>query len=249
MNNGCPEIPGEAAHQLIREWEEQQLQTKEKHIRFGLRKIMAEEMTTEEARVWLRECLRTGELNSETLAAWIGNQFPTFPAEWVGSVLPVETPDQDQIPWNRRVRRAHSQAKGGNLVNLFSGATNWSKRPNVIDVELDRGQDLRNDALYSYLLELAKARKVSGVVGGPRAVRGPGLGFEEAKTVMAGHDKSAAATVPSFGVGTASPPRRKHCVKMMLFFSCGCLSSTLSRRHRLIFTSSRQGSSRQPCLC
>mgnify|MGYP001814608884 FL=1 len=167
MNNGCPEIPGEAAHQLIREWEEQQLQTKEKHIRFGLRKIMAEEMTTEEARVWLRECLRTGELNSETLSAWIGNQFPTFPAEWVGSVLPVETPDQDQIPWNRRARRAHSQAKGGNLVNLFSGATNWSKRPNVIDVELDRGQDLRNDALYSYLLELAKARKVSGVVGGP----------------------------------------------------------------------------------
>ena len=65
------------------------------------------------------------------------------------------------------------------LVHLFSGVQSWKGQNGdvVLEIEREKGRDLLNESLFTYLLNLSLEGKVKGIVGGP-----PCTTFSRART-------------------------------------------------------------------
>ena len=100
--------------------------------------------------------------------------FPEVPACLIENVACDGQWNADRLPWNRRKRRAIEKAKFV-VLHLYSGNDDktWkqlerqSHGVEVIQVELKKGADMRNNDLMAYLEELARAGRIHQVLAGP----------------------------------------------------------------------------------
>ena len=106
---------------------------------------------------------------------WWTERFPRVPEEVFRFMQrqSEEDADMSRCPWNRRVRR-RLERSAGIFVHLFAGASSseWKSLRlkggyEVLTVELQDGQNLHDEATWSYLVSLAQKGLVCGVVGGP----------------------------------------------------------------------------------
>ena len=100
--------------------------------------------------------------------------FPEVPSYLIENVACHGQWNADRSPWNRSKRRAIEKAKFV-VLHLYSGDDDkiWkqlerqSNGVEVIQVELKKGADMRNNDLMAYLEELARAGRIDQVLAGP----------------------------------------------------------------------------------
>ena len=132
-----------------------------------------------EAGLALLDDLEKGRLGRQipttgTSARWWMQNFPDLPQR-----LLQWTEGQDQtwkslgtLPWNRHRRRRLWKSRGV-IVHLFAGQDHrpweaWQQKGyEVLCLDVKKGGDLHNPAVWAFLWELASSNKVIGVIGGP----------------------------------------------------------------------------------
>ena len=124
--------------------------------------------------------LRAGEVGEVPLTVWrwmehFRRLFPEVPDDLVVRTVPTGVWAGEELPWNRRQRRRHAEAESI-VLHLFSGKDQawWSRHLDegrrvtvCVDTVADPRQDLKSDAVMSYLMELAEKGVIHAVVGGP----------------------------------------------------------------------------------
>ena len=172
LNGICPEVSQEWALRLIGEIEEhlsRGQQAKERVAR------LVAEGSSESPRDLLRIArlkLLAGESAGEEFRLWLAKVFPEVPHVWMDQVMADPSLDGEGAPWNRRQRRSMLTAKGGILVNLFSGSTRGkfgavAAKHKLHLLDLDIGEDLTKQSTFSYLVALALCGKIKAIIGGP----------------------------------------------------------------------------------
>ena len=132
-----------------------------------------------EAGLALLDDLEKGKLGRQipttgTSARWWMQNFPDIPQR-----LLQWTEGQDQtwkslgtLPWNRHRRRRLWKSRGV-IVHLFAGQDHrpweaWQQKGyEVLCLDVKKGGDLHNPAVWAFLWELASSNKVIGIIGGP----------------------------------------------------------------------------------
>ena len=110
----------------------------------------------------------------ENMLQWLRKLNPDCPEGILARVPPTWKFDlcRDDVPLNRRVRRAVSRADKV-IIHLFSGKTkahDFGSMPSsvyILSIDLEHGADILGDGMYQYLLDLCASGKVIAVVGGP----------------------------------------------------------------------------------
>ena len=157
LENGCPHVSFKVGMQLMEEVERWQFS---KRIREGalLRLANVEEVPMD------YPVLREMRL--------ISNFFPEVPHE-VLVQLPLRGDyDPVRLPYNRHKRRALKKAKTI-FVHLFSGPgqSKWQRQmppgTEILCVDLLRGQDLLDDHVWHFVLEVLRDPRCKGLLLGP----------------------------------------------------------------------------------
>ena len=162
MVNRCPELCSQITEELIREIEDKRALMLHRALRL---KAMS--------------CGTAGPSSDshaqvEDMLQWLRKLSPDCPEGVLARVPPVWKDDLcgDDVPLNRRVRRAVSRADKV-VIHLFSGKTkahDFGSLPSsvyILSIDLERGADILADGMYQYLLDLCASGKVVAVVGGP----------------------------------------------------------------------------------
>ena len=123
--------------------------------------------------------LETGQAGSliecqKSVASWWLEEFPLIPQR-----LLRWTEGQDQpwksmgaLPWNRHKRRRIWKSRGV-VLHLFAGRDHkpweaWQQQGyEVLCLDIQRGGDLHQPAIWAFLWELATSNKLVGIIGGP----------------------------------------------------------------------------------
>ena len=111
------------------------------------------------------------ETEYEKNVAGTQKMFPEVPSYLIENVACHGQWNADRSPWNRSKRRAIEKAKFV-VLHLYSGDDDkiWkqlerqSNGVEVIQVELKKGADMRNNDLMAYLEELARAGRIDQVL-------------------------------------------------------------------------------------
>jgi hypothetical protein len=152
LRNGCPVVHEQHALALIKE-----IERDERMRRCGPR-------------------LAAGQVGDEVRRWWL-ERFPHIPDSVLQFMVGQgQTWDASRLPWNRKIRKRHRQAKGL-IIHLFSGDPQstkewnhkWSSGIEVIalDVMANPLMDLHNPDLWGYLTELVTQVPIIAIVGGP----------------------------------------------------------------------------------
>ena len=101
--------------------------------------------------------------------------FPEVPKEIISKVVPVRRWTSSSVPWNRRMRRSISRARGV-ILHLYSGPNRkfWeqsfndgSKMALCVDKLLDGRCDMMKSEVIHFLAELCESGSVDVIIGGP----------------------------------------------------------------------------------
>ena len=150
VRDNCPYVTNDVGMKLIRE-----LETAEKNKQLMLRSL--------EVTGWKQE--------DKDMADKLKKLFPETPVELLQPMV-SKAGDEARLPWNRHQQRRFKKAKGI-VLNLFSGPDQawWSKRMphdiEVVNVDLLRGQDLLDSAVWHFLLQFVRSGRVVAVLAGP----------------------------------------------------------------------------------
>ena len=150
VRDNCPYVTNDVGLKLIRE-----LETAETNKRLMLRSL--------EVTGWKQE--------DKDMADKLKKLFPETPVELLQPMV-SKAGDEARLPWNRHQRRRFKKAKGI-VLNLFSGPDQawWSKRMphdiEVVNVDLLRGQDFLDSAVWHFLLQFVRSGRVVAVLAGP----------------------------------------------------------------------------------
>ena len=168
---GCPMIAQELLMDLILELEDK-IRVRELRVKA----MQLSESPDFEIQGSLKEALNAcrGDAKKESvvLAAYAKKIFPEVPHDILQQVAPLqvnpETNDAQTTGLNRRARRRLKKAQRV-LVHLCSGQQSWKAKHDeaFLEVELNRGRDLFNESLHSYVLQEILSGKVKGILGGP----------------------------------------------------------------------------------
>ena len=157
MNKGCPEVSHEVCLSLIMELEEKRSDNMLGRVR------KAHVVTRTPSKLHAKEF----EDVLQHLHRKVGEWFAELPASVKGRLLPRHAYEPAASGLNRHCRR--KLQRGGAMVHLFSGRQKGQHPKGAPAVYLDllSGHDLRGDALFSYLLELAVKGKIQFLLAGP----------------------------------------------------------------------------------
>ena len=110
----------------------------------------------------------------EFASRWWQTEFPDLPQRllrWTeGQDRPWKT--LGSLPWNRHKRRRMWKSRGV-VLHLFAGADHrpweaWQQQGyEVLCMDIKKGGDLHNPAVWAFLWELASSNRLVGVIGGP----------------------------------------------------------------------------------
>ena len=92
---------------------------------------------------------------------WTGDEFSEVPVRIQERITPAKTHVASESGLNRHTRR--KLERGSAFLHLFAGVQRWDHPGQVpsLSIDLERGLDLHDDALYWYLLQLARHGDVS----------------------------------------------------------------------------------------
>ena len=98
---------------------------------------------------------------------WVGREFVQAPEAVRDCIAPQQSHTPSASGLNRHTRRRLE--RGSAFIHLFSGAQKWDHPGNTpsLSLDLQRGYDLHDDALFWYLLQLGRRGDISYVLGGP----------------------------------------------------------------------------------
>ena len=172
LNGICPEVSHEWALKLIAEIEEHLSQGKRAKERVASLVARGSSERPAEMLRNVRRKLLAGENTGEEFRLWLTTVFPEVPDTVMDQVMAEPSIDGEGAPWNRRQRRSMWNAKGGILVNLFSGSTRGkfgtvAAKHNLHLLDLDIGEDFTRQSTFAYLMALALCGRIKGVIGGP----------------------------------------------------------------------------------
>ena len=158
MNRGCPEIERDVCLGLIAELENARSEAMLKAISGIPCGKGSDKMA------WGSESDRTF---LESLREWVAETYDQVPDRVRARLVPAGPHSEGLSGLNRHTRRRLS--RGSCLVHLFSGMQKWGHPNGTPSVALDlkRGHDVKDDALFFYLLQLARQGKISYLVAGP----------------------------------------------------------------------------------
>ena len=139
----------------------------------GMKLIRELETAEKSKQMMLRSLEVTGwKQEDKDMAEKLKKLFPETPAELLQPMV-SKAGDEARLPWNRHQWRRFKKAKGI-VLNLFSGPDQawWSKRMphdiEVANVDLLRGQDLLDSAVWHFLLQfVVRSGRVVAVLAGP----------------------------------------------------------------------------------
>ena len=158
MNRGCPEIDRETCLGLIAELENARGEAMLK--------------TVSEARdvPGLQDLRWSSKGDKQFLVDlnhWVNAEYEQVPDRVRERRVPFSPHPASSSGLNRHVRRRLQ--RGSCLIHLFSGVQKWGHPCGTPSLALDikRGFDLQDDALYFFLLQLAREGKISYIVAGP----------------------------------------------------------------------------------
>ena len=104
----------------------------------------------------------------EELEKW----FPEATADQINKLVAPKAVNAEELPFNRDFRQRIQKAKAV-VINLFCGNDPkwWTKKMppgvEVIDIDLVAGQDVLDDELFSYLLQIAGTKRVLALLAWP----------------------------------------------------------------------------------
>ena len=158
LDGGCP---------VMERWQGMDLMAEVEFFnsqKFGIRNVIATRRL-DAARGWCSEKQARQALEIATL-------FPQVPAHLAAEIPGDNMVDMEKVPLNRRQRKRIAEAKSL-VVHLFSGKQTslWTSCEReghvVLCVELQKGLDMHNRALVSYLEDLFRSGKVDMLLAGP----------------------------------------------------------------------------------
>ena len=98
---------------------------------------------------------------------WTRDEFSEVPVRIQERITPAKTHVASESGLNRHARR--KLERGSAFLHLFAGVQLWDHPGQVpsLSIDLESGLDLHDDALYWYLLQLARHGDVSYLLAGP----------------------------------------------------------------------------------
>ena len=160
LEDGCPMVSEALCLELIGELEDKRRQV---HMRQVFLRALQSGCSSGSGG-WTQEGERL---------AWLKGLSSEAPHGLLARVPPLQVAYSGYtLPFNRKIRRAVERAKKL-VIHLYSGQTkskefgNLGEDTYVLSVDLCQGANLLDDALMSYLLDLAVSGKVFAIVGGP----------------------------------------------------------------------------------
>eukprot|EP00435_Cladocopium_sp_Y103_P063713 s785_g25.t1 len=107
-------------------------------------------------------------VSKDELQRW----FPEAPADQINKLVVPKAFNAHEIPFNRHFRKRIQKATAV-VLNLFCGPNPewWEKKMpqgvEIINIDLLGGQDLLHDGLFSYLLQVAREKRILAYLAGP----------------------------------------------------------------------------------
>ena len=157
MDRGCPEVASEVCLTLIHELEEQRTDSMLRMARLedngdGMR-VPLESKDPSEFLAGLRE--------------WVRKTYEHVPKRVQAKLVPQVPCQAASSGLNRHMRRRLE--RGNCMLHLFAGGQRWTHPCGMPSVSLDinKGQDLLDDRLLFWLLDLARRGKVTYILAGP----------------------------------------------------------------------------------
>ena len=157
VSRGCPEVPHDVCLSLILELEEKRSSSMLGDVR---RAQIATVMPDTKYVQRFEEVLQRLQ---EKVDAW----FPAVPADLRSKLLPRHAYTPAASGLNRHCRR--KLERGNALIHLFAGKQKHQHPSRIPAAYLDllSGHDLRDDALFAYLLQLAVRGNIQFLLAGP----------------------------------------------------------------------------------
>ena len=115
----------------------------------------------------LQKALETSDCLA-SLWGWICEAYPDVPEKIRSKCLPTDgVAGNETLGFNRHTRR--KVERGRTLLHLFSGVQTWSHSSfeYTLNVDKERGWDLLDDGIYSYLLGAVLKGHVLAILAGP----------------------------------------------------------------------------------
>eukprot|EP00435_Cladocopium_sp_Y103_P065642 s1246_g27.t1 len=116
--------------------------------------------------------LRALHLGLPDDAVMVQEWSPEAPAAQINQLVAPKAINAEEVPFNRRFRKRIQKATAV-VLNLFCGPNPkwWEKKMppgfEIINIDLLAGQDLLHDGLFSYLLQVAKEKRILAYLAGP----------------------------------------------------------------------------------
>ncbi|CAE7264729.1 unnamed protein product [Symbiodinium microadriaticum] len=153
MRGGCPEISSDLCLLLIREIEAARGDAMLRSVRSGVLDTSAD---------WL---VLEGWEFLGGLMEWVNANYAQVPENLRARLVPNRPMSPGDSGLNRHSRRRLQ--RGGAMVHLFAGSQRW-EHPNgnpSVSLDISRGFDIVDDALFHYLLELGRAGAIEALIG------------------------------------------------------------------------------------
>ena len=169
---GCPLIPRDVGLELLKDYEDRLSGVSV--LSKAEVKDLQEEITPNQARVWLRDRLglRGVGLTDVDQLVFLRSMFPGVPMGVLARVcvpaLGESLVDWSELPWNRRFRLSMSRAaQGSAVISVSPGHCAWKGLSKVISVAgSERG--LGSRVVFQMLLRWAETGKIGGMIQGER---------------------------------------------------------------------------------
>ena len=152
IEQNCPYVSGRWGRRLIEDLE------MKFNSRYSMIKALRNEQVEDAEVLW----------DWKTLKEW----FPLCPDEQMERLLIEEKVNTDALPFNRHQRRRIRRAKYI-AIHLFSGGEQgwWTSRMpksvEIICIDLLKHQDMMDNNLMAYLVQVIRTQKVIAIFGGP----------------------------------------------------------------------------------
>ena len=163
LDKGCPEVPRALCLSLIRELEDSLNGRGSGEV--GLQAVGGDLESPVTA--MLDKAVAASDQN-EALRQWVQEAYPEVPNALLQRCVPNGKRDcVEAFGFNRHTRR--KVERGRTLLHLFSGTQGWSHESYsyTLNVDKDRGWDLLDDVVYSYLVSSVLKGYIVAIVAGP----------------------------------------------------------------------------------
>ena len=167
--SGCPEIPEATALSLISQFEEV---VRNSEVRCARMHCIMQDLTSVSNKELAQSIVRRDTHADAAVQVLLRRVFPETSPELVAqATVTVQDTLEESYTWNRRMRKRFERSDGL-VLHLFCGKGRKafdavSERSNLVQVPVDRDEDLLADNTFQFLMRQAARGRVRAIVASP----------------------------------------------------------------------------------